>query len=447
MSQAPSFRVGKVSGYRRGQVWYLCYHENGRRRRPRVGPDKAAARQLAAQINGQLETGAPAALSFEPVTLPELRARWLDHHEQVLRSSLQSINRYRTATEHLFRFLITTPLKTAAQFQTHHAEAFVRYLRTVSVSPNGHPNTPKRPLLDKGVHFVLECCRAMFNFAAKRRHLPPYAENPFTILEIDRIPIETARRVELLNDDQLHAFLQACDDWQFPLFLTLLLTGLRPGELCHLLLPDDLDFESGLIRVRNKPRLGWQVKTRNQRDVPILPELVTILRGRMDGRGTGPVFLRRVRGPRHQLQNLTTPQLERELEFRIAAWAGANGGTCPRAILGKLARRIWHEAGALSEDRVRIEFIRVCQSIRMELQSAPKVFRHQFATILQEGRVDPLVRNLLMGHTSPDQRSAGHGLGMTAVYTHTRFETIRDQLREAFRARPWVGSIRLRIGN
>lgn len=50
-----SFRVGRVQVYRRGQVWYLCYHEDGQRRRPRVGPDKAAARQLAHEINSQLE--------------------------------------------------------------------------------------------------------------------------------------------------------------------------------------------------------------------------------------------------------------------------------------------------------------------------------------------------------------------------------------------------------
>jgi integrase len=140
----------------------------------------------------------------------------------------------------------------------------------VAVSPNGHPNTAKRNLLDKGVQFVLECCRAMFNYAAKRRHLPPYSENPFTALDVDRIPIETARRVELLTDDQLRAFLASCDRWQYPVFLTLLLTGLRPGELCHLLLPDDLDLDGAIVRVRNKPRLGWQVKTRNQRVVPLL---------------------------------------------------------------------------------------------------------------------------------------------------------------------------------
>src|SRR5262245_65751374 len=72
-----AFRVGKVRAYLRGQVWYLCYHDNGRRHRPRVGPDRDAARQLAAQINAQLAVGAPAALSFAPLPIPELRRRWL----------------------------------------------------------------------------------------------------------------------------------------------------------------------------------------------------------------------------------------------------------------------------------------------------------------------------------------------------------------------------------
>src|SRR5689334_18546922 len=105
-----SFRVGRVLAYLRGHVWYLCYHEHGRRRRPRVGPDKQAAKRLAAQVNAQLQAGAPAALSFEPVSVPELRRRWLEHHEQVLRSSVQTIDRYRTATDHLLRFLGRCPV-------------------------------------------------------------------------------------------------------------------------------------------------------------------------------------------------------------------------------------------------------------------------------------------------------------------------------------------------
>jgi hypothetical protein len=91
-----SFRIGRVRADLRAKVWYLTYHENGSRHRPRVGPQRETARQLASQINSQLEVGAPSALSFEPLGVAELQERWLSHHEQVLRSSVQTINRYRT---------------------------------------------------------------------------------------------------------------------------------------------------------------------------------------------------------------------------------------------------------------------------------------------------------------------------------------------------------------
>lgn len=434
MAKANSFRVGKVLGYRRGTVWYLCYHEQGRRRRPRVGADRDAAKQMAAQINGQLEVGAPAALSFEPISIPQLRERWLEHHEHVLRSSVQSINRYRTATEHLLRFLEVRPVKHASLFGVNHAEEFVRHLRSIRISPNGHANTALRPLMDKGIRYILECCRTMFNFAAKRRHLPPYAENPFTVLDVDRLPIETARSIVLMTADEEARFLRACDDWQFPIFATLMLTGMRPGELCHLLLPEDLDLDVGLLRVRNKPKLGWQVKTRNQRELPLLPELAELLRARFAVRTVGPAFLRRKATSERAAK--TALQMERDLALAIAESEREEGRILNRAQRLKVAKSIWNRTGAVDEDRVRIEFTRVANAIGLVGQTAPKVLRHQFATVLQEGRVDPLVRNLLMGHAAAGERGAGSGLGMTAVYTHTRPETIREQLIAAFRGRP-----------
>ncbi|HUG17351.1 MAG TPA: hypothetical protein VMM56_00140, partial [Planctomycetaceae bacterium] len=54
MGRKNSFRIGKVRGDLRGKVWYLSYHENGRRIRPRVGSDQAAAKQLAAQVGTPL---------------------------------------------------------------------------------------------------------------------------------------------------------------------------------------------------------------------------------------------------------------------------------------------------------------------------------------------------------------------------------------------------------
>jgi integrase len=364
------------------------------------------------------------------------------HHEQVLRSSVQTIHRYRTATDHLLRFLEQLPVRYASYFHTSHAEEFVCHLRTLQVSPNGHPNTAKRRLMDKGLCFVLESCRALFNYAARRRHLSPYAENPFTVLEIERIPVQEVRPVILFSAEQEQAFLQACDDWQLPLFLTLILTGLRPGELCHLPLPEDLDLDANLLRVRNKPRLGWQVKTRNERDIPLVPVLAEVLRRHVRGRRSGPVFRGRRWVDRVGIGGHGRAELEQELAVRRAAWEVKEGEPLSRERRGRLARRLWRELGALREDRVRLEFIRLTGAIGLSGCTASKLLRHQFATALQEGRVDPLIRNELMGHVAAGGRVAGHGLGMTAVYTHTRPEIRRQQLEAALASRPAVAVAR-----
>jgi integrase len=235
-SKTASFRVGRVRAFRRGRVWYLAYYEQGQRRQPRVGPDRDATRQMAAEINGQLEVGAPSALRFEPISIAEVRQRWLDHHEYVRRSSVETIRRYRSATEHLLAFVRGgRPLGRVSDFRPKNAEEFVRYLRGKRVAPNGHPKARQRPLRDAGIKFILETCGSLFNYAARHRHLPPYADNPFRVIDVARMPVEDFRPVVAFSAEQERQFLEACDDWQFPVFLTLLCTGLRPGELVHLI--------------------------------------------------------------------------------------------------------------------------------------------------------------------------------------------------------------------
>ena len=433
-AKAKSFRVGKVAAELRGRVWYLTYFEGGRRRRPRVGPDRDQARQMAAQINGQLELGAPAALSYEPISVPNLRQRWLDHHEHVRRSSLATINRYRTATEHLLNFIEKVcPVRHACDFRPRQATEFVRYLRTAKVAPNGHPKARKRPLLDTGIKYILETCCSLFNYAQKNRHLSPYAENPFRTIEISRMPVEDFRPVVAFTEEQELKFLKACDDWQFPLFLTLMLTGMRPGELCHLLLPDDLDLDAGWLYVRNKPKLGWQVKTRNQRDIPLLPVLLKVLRHVLVCRSTGPVFRQRRFGLGCEVLLKVPSQaaLERELAMRIRRREAGNDLALSRKDRQQVANTIWRDLGAMENDMVRREFLAITDAIGMGEITAPKTLRHTFATTLQDANVDPLIRNELMGHVPAGVSLPGAGLAMTAVYTHTRPETKRRQLLEA----------------
>ena len=62
--------------------------------------------------------------------------------------------------------------------------------------------------------------------------------------------------------------------------------------------------------------------------------------------------------------------------------------TSSRSDRLKVAKSIWNRAGAVDEVRIRIEFSRIAKAIGLVGQTAPKVLRHQFATALQEGRVD-----------------------------------------------------------
>lgn len=422
MAKSKSFRIGKVRGDLRGRAWYLTYHENGRRMRPRVGCDRDSARQAAAQINAQLEMEIPSLFNSEPIRIDELQQRWLDHHERILRSSPLTVRRYRTASAHLLRFVAKdAPSLKTTQFSPQHAERFVRYLRVLEVSPNGHPNAQRRPLLDNGVRYVLETCRSMFAFAVKRRHLSPYVENPFAELNLDRMPVEDARPIVLFSPEQEQAFLAECDDWQMPIFLMLMLTGLRPGELTHLLLPEDLDLDARVLRIRNKPRLGWQIKTRNERDVPLASPLVEVLRRVIERRTTGPVFCRRrfQHGGEHSFSGLSLSAMETVLATRLG------GAVADRSALLSASKSLWRDAGAIRTDRIRLEFMRVTKRIGLPTVTAPKTLRHLFATGLQDSNVDPLIRCEVMGHSTG--RSGG-GLRMTATYTHTRPETKRRQL-------------------
>jgi integrase len=446
-SKSISFRVGRVSAYQRGRVWYLCYYEHGQRRRPRIGPDKDAARRLAAQTNSQLELGGPTPMSFEPLTVQELRTRWLEYHENVLRSSVATVRRYRTASQHLVGFLTR---QRAAQLTSHFraadAEAFAAYLRRIEVAPNGHARARKRPLRDKGIKYILEVCRSLFNYAARRCHLPPYAPNPFQALQIDRIPIENAKPFVGFNERQELVFFERMDDWQFPVFLTLRLTGMRPGELAHLLLPDDLDLDDGWINIVNKWGLGWQIKTRNERRIPIVPELVAVLREVIGLRETGPVFLRRRfnGGSLPPLGGFCAERLRETLHHRLDAYGVSTGVPPAREQAQDLAIQLWRDMGMVETDEIRIEFMKLTRQIGLPHVTAPKTLRHMFATGLQDANVDPLIRTQLMGH-APVCGGIGTPLGMTGVYTHTRPETMRRQLTAALeehmvleQARRWV---------
>ncbi|KKK59604.1 hypothetical protein LCGC14_3032730, partial [marine sediment metagenome] len=183
---------------------------------------------------------------------------------------------------------------------------------------------------------------------------PPYHENPFAQIDVERIPIEDAKPFVDLTDQQERALLEACDDWQFPIFATLFLTGLRPGELTHLLLPDDMDLDEGWLWVRNKPDLGWQVKTRNERSIPLVAELVEVLRIVRGRRGSGTLFSRRRfwQGDHPPLAGCGRSELQAELDRRAPQITSAGGESSER-VRRQIATVQLDDQGSVLQDQRR----------------------------------------------------------------------------------------------
>jgi integrase len=422
---SPRFRVGKVSVYEHHGAWWLYYRDDTGPHRKKVAATRDQAEQIAARVNSQLASNEPTLLTFTPIGAGELRKQFLDYHEHVLHSAVGTLRRYRSATQHLEDFVGTLPK--LPQAHEVKVEAFAAYLRRVEVTPNGHKNARRRKLLTKGVQYVLETCRTMYTYAVKRRHLPPYAGNPFSELPLDKMKVEDAKRIFVFTADTELKFLKACSGWAFPIHFALAKTGLRVGELVHLLV-EDVDLAGGWLHVRNKVELGWRVKTGQERVVPLLPEVVAVIRGVIGKRTSGPVFLRERFHARKAAVTGDRRELERVLRDRRAAEARP----LTRTEEAGLAKKLWWDAGAVKADTIRQVFGRVTAAIGHPDSTCPKSWRHTFATLLQDANVDPLIRQQVMGH-KPTLRS---GLGMTANYTHTRPETRKEQVERALRRWP-----------
>ncbi|NMG22959.1 tyrosine-type recombinase/integrase [Brasilonema bromeliae] len=411
----------------------MYYRDDAGPHRKKVAPTRNQAEQVAARVNAQLASREPTLLTFTPVGVAELRRQFLDHHEHVLHSAVGTLRRYRSATQHLDDFVRTLPR--LPQAHEVRAEAFAAYLRRIEVAPNGHPNASRRKLLANGVRYVLETCRAMYTYAVRWRYLPPYAGNPFAALPLDRMKAEDAKPVFVFTADAELAFLRACTAWAFPIHFTLAKTGLRVGELVHLLI-EDVDLADGWLHVRNKVELGWRVKTGQERVVPLLPEVVAVLRTVVGMRTRGPVFLRE----RFHARRASVAGDRRELGKALRDRRGAAGRPLTRAEEAALAGKLWWDAGAVRADKVRQVFVRGMAAIGRPDATCPKSWRHTFATLLQDANVDPLIRQQVLGH----KPTLGAGLGMTAHYTHTRPETRREQVERALRR--WPASLAYAAG-
>ena len=120
------------------------------------------------------------------------------------------------------------------------------------------------------INYELRVLFTFFLWCIKRNHL---FINPAAMVERFHLP----KRVlpKFMTTEQLKKFFGACDEDERRLFMSILLSGMRKGEVEHLTW-SDISFELGVIFIQEKPQFDWKPKT-DERLIPISPMLRELL--------------------------------------------------------------------------------------------------------------------------------------------------------------------------
>jgi hypothetical protein len=110
-----------------------------------------------------------------------------------------------------------------------------------------------------------------------------------------------------------------------------------------------------MLRITNKAELGWQVKTRSEREIPLSPCLVDVLRGVVGVRTSGPVFLRKRIVTGHDVVTAATPG--EHLAFLVSRLDESQEAESDRGARLRLTKKTWWASGALTNEIIRREFV------------------------------------------------------------------------------------------
>ena len=419
-------RIGKVTVYKRGDVYYLYYRQGGVTQRRRVEGNLAVARATAHKVLTALDEGKPSPVAYLRTSPEKLVEGYLDAVASVQKLALRTQDRYRAALDRFLDFCQTARISTVDTVDEATVEDFVKWLRGQKRARNGAAKGKRAFYQVGGVRFILSTCRTAFNWAARRRMLPPFAQNPFLLFGIDKLTDHTEKvaKVNVFTPEQERAFFQACDDWQRDLFTVLTRYGLRLGELTHLLI-EDVDLIADTFVIRSKPWLFWNVKTGRERRLPLLPGMREIFERAVGGRCAGFVFLNQefATGRSRPALAFATPQAFRSHVERVAADVLTADPDAGEREQKRAVVRFCRTLGQIPEKRVRCEFMSLTEKIGCPEYTRVHDLRHLFSTRAQAAGVNPILVQEMLGHTTLD---------MTRRYTHLGMDTKREALQNMF---------------
>lgn len=392
-----------------------------------IDGDLLTALAKAREIDERLETKSDSGARQQRFTLNNLIDRYLGDLEARVRAgdiSIRTLERYRPALAHLERFALLPEIQRNFRKATSINRAFTlkfrAFLSSLSVSPNGHPNTKRQPM--RSTSYVLDVSRALFEWASdpdRGALLPENFRNPFLRRFVrNQEPAAALESSPPITQEMAVEFLRAADDHAFHLFLPIVLFGLRATEPCYLFVEH---LHDGWLDVPNIPDLRYVTKGRRSKRFPLPKDVERVFRRFIAGRKGGLLFRRRgvsAGGP-------DTPLFERALEeltkvFQIRIVDSGHDAAGQEVVRDRLLR----EAGGLTYDDIHAEFQRISHRLKWPRTATIKGFRHLFATTMTNAGMPEPYRKFFMGHAP----------GRDPIVGYTHLDRARHHLETALKS-------------
>jgi integrase len=427
----------KVRIYSRRDHYILQFWDphSKRTQSVRVAGDLIDALSEARKLDIRLEDNKHAGLGARKLSHADLVDQFIaDLHRRADAGEIATttVNRYESALCHYRAFCerpeIAKCYRTAASVNREFRLAFSSYAATNIVKRG---NTPARLSAQSGP--VFDAVRTMFNWActAERGNLLPIEfRNPFERIEkAGRQPARDPFGEPDITVAMAAEFIDACDDYQFPLFTTLILYGLRAAEPRHLF---HEHHDENWLKVPCIPELDYLTKGQRDKRFPLISPI-----GFHGSAGTpqqGLLFTRRqlLNSKRSApLAGASLHDLTQEFKKRCDMERQPSAAT--RQLIREQVLRF---AGGLNYDHIEHEFRAVAEKLHWPRAATIKDFRHLFSTCLENSGVPEFYRRYFMGQ-SP---------GKSAIVTYTHLNELRQQFDKAAQdsMEPIVSAIRKR---
>lgn len=297
-----------------------------------------------------------------------------------------TVRRYRSAIEHCKNFATQPRLQKNYPYAHQVDRQFQLKLACYLQQPDSKLGARSSS------QYVVDTCRAVFAWAAdpaRGNLLPQGFINPF----VQQSDSATQVRNALIGEPDISIpmaadLIAACDDFQLPVFATILLYGLRPSELSFLFheLIDDQWF-----RVECLPELYYFTKGRRNKMFPRCQPINALL----DSMGrTGPGLLFNNRLASAQPRRTTLPQTVLEYRRRCQ-----QARLSTATVREQLRNQVLAENGWLDYDRIEGEFRILADRLAWPRNATLKDLRHLFSTSMENAGVPEFYRKFFMGQS------------------------------------------------